>query len=380
MRDDHYFTSYVTGQDYWGPVSRKTVITDSRRDDSKKTIPGPNGVYFRPTSYRAFFFRYTPLPGSGIANGPLGPRPYSFSGLATSEPFPWVTRYGGVTADSFNSPAISAACANRAASLIQQQVRNQEYDFGQTLGELPETLRFIATALEDMIRGYRALRQGNFGKMIRYLPVKPRRAVKSASQAYVAYQYGIKPLISDVQAAAKGVETLIANAYGRAYVNVKDTEYGPPEVYRIANSDGYVKGEFIRGRKIELFFRIANPELYALDRYGLLNPYALAWELLPLSFVLDWFVHVGSFLQAFTTPLAIAFDSGYQTDYLSNIYECRWIGDAVAYRGLWPGMQIRHRSMRRTLLVSFPIPLPYLDLGLNWSQLVSLAALVGIRF
>lgn len=46
-------------------------------------------------------------------------------------------------------------------------------------------------------------------------------------------------------------------------------------------------------------------------RFGLLNPLSVAWELMPLSFVADWFLPIGSYLSGFDANLRFDVTSGY---------------------------------------------------------------------
>lgn len=46
--------------------------------------------------------------------------------------------------------------------------------------------------------------------------------------------------------------------------------------------------------------KVTNPSLATLQRYGLLNPALVAWELVPFSFVLDWVLPIGSYLENLT--------------------------------------------------------------------------------
>lgn len=44
-------------------------------------------------------------------------------------------------------------------------------------------------------------------------------------------------------------------------------------------------------------------------RFGLVNPLEVAWELVPFSFVVDWFVPIGDYLSALDVPLRVSHDS-----------------------------------------------------------------------
>jgi hypothetical protein len=83
-----------------------------------------------------------------------------------------------------------------------------------------------------------------------------------------------------------------------------------------------------------------------LKQIGFDNPISLAWEILPYSFVLDWFLPIGDFLDGLNRWKGLSFVSGWEVQFtrkttLADIYyyfedstrvQCRygnWSSDAV---------------------------------------------------
>jgi hypothetical protein len=56
--------------------------------------------------------------------------------------------------------------------------------------------------------------------------------------------------------------------------------------------------------------------LYLLSQLGLANPAAVAWELVPFSFVVDWFTDAGTFINSFTDFLGCSVTNSYQVHIL----------------------------------------------------------------
>lgn len=54
-------------------------------------------------------------------------------------------------------------------------------------------------------------------------------------------------------------------------------------------------------------FKINNPDLLLPAKVGLTNPLSVAWELIPFSFVVDWFLPIGKYLDALDVPLLYTF-------------------------------------------------------------------------
>lgn len=57
--------------------------------------------------------------------------------------------------------------------------------------------------------------------------------------------------------------------------------------------------------RVKADLEITNPNLLLLNQLGLINPAAVAWDLVPFSFVVDWFVPVARFINSWTA------DAGY---------------------------------------------------------------------
>ena len=61
---------------------------------------------------------------------------------------------------------------------------------------------------------------------------------------------------------------------------------------------------------------ITNPNLLLANRLGLVNPLSVAWELVPFSFVVDWFSGVGNVLDGYTDLLGLSVVDTYSVRYL----------------------------------------------------------------
>jgi hypothetical protein len=57
-------------------------------------------------------------------------------------------------------------------------------------------------------------------------------------------------------------------------------------------------------------FQIENPLTNTLSSLGLTNPLNVAWELVPFSFVVDWFIPIGDFFNGLIPPQGISNVSG----------------------------------------------------------------------
>jgi hypothetical protein len=64
---------------------------------------------------------------------------------------------------------------------------------------------------------------------------------------------------------------------------------------------------------------VSNDVLFVMNRTGLINPATVAFDLVPFSFILDWF---GNFSQMFAAPtdfFGVSLSNYYETQYIESI-------------------------------------------------------------
>lgn len=140
---------------------------------------------------------------------------------------------------------------------------------------------------------------------------------------------------------------------------------------------------------------VTNDTLVQLGSHGLTNPLALAWELFPMSFVINWFLPIGNFLAGLSTPFGMEFRDGYMTKYVEwtakttgtvsdALYHCsqndrefHYIAGAMGHKY---GLDYAHTEwlecFERQLMPFPPPPVPYWDPQLNLSQIGAILTLM----
>lgn len=206
--------------------------------------------------------------------------------------------YGGVAWLGFSSSDRSYL-RNRALKGVLGKYKQHDFNLAVFLGELPESVSMIAEPVIATLRSYRLARRGKFSKAKRvledYLGRRVRIDHKSAS-SWLALRYGWLPMISDAFAACEAYQALVTSEPVK-YLRVRSKAKmaaGLSPAY-------YVKWASFRNElSCSVILKTAHRQS-APASLGLLNPAVLAWELLPLSFVVDWAADVGSYLELITT-------------------------------------------------------------------------------
>jgi len=126
---------------------------------------------------------------------------------------------------------------------------------------------------------------------------------------WLAYRYGLRPLVSDLENAARAVASLQFRPPPRF------TARGKMDLSEELSFEDLVLGSSletlaIRNGKTTRTVNVRAGVMYEtsnLDTFGMnmQNIPIAAWEVIPFSFVADWFVNVGDYISAITPKLGV---------------------------------------------------------------------------
>jgi hypothetical protein len=184
------------------------------------------------------------------------------------------------------------------------------------------------------------------------------------ARTWLEYSYAWKPLYKDVydhaEALAKVyIETsgAIRRGIGRAKTK-KITNWKQP-LNQLAAKRRISSEKFVE-YKVE--FKIPNGVLSPQTVFGLNNPLTIAWEIVPFSFVVDWFLPIGEALEAMTAYQGLVFHRGYKSFRHVYLHEMNVVAGAPYNTGthLWTftGSDVKasyfDMGIDRSILTSFP--------------------------
>lgn len=183
----------------------------------------------------------------------------------------------------------------RLMSEIAETARQHSFNLAVSGAEIGQTLGMIKDRCASVLGGLWMLfkYKDPQGAAKILVPGLPRRKFRGTDvpSLWLELQYGWKPLIGDVYA---GMQYIASKTSGprvfafdaRKTVHLsKDVSNSPP-TYSII-SDG----------SVTRLYRVVYTEVLSEARsLGLLNPASVLWEKTPWSFVVDWFVPVGTYL------------------------------------------------------------------------------------
>lgn len=211
---------------------------------------------------------------------------------------------------------------------IAEKIRNTGLDLGNTIGEGKQTINQAYGALKSLAAAARSLKKGDVYGAARALGQPPssiksldrtsrrRLQSKDISSQWLGLSYGWVPLLSDVYEAATEWER-VTSAPRKFHFRK-----------RRRHVDSYVTigsgaNDWRVNRKISVEARVTVVEhMDTSRRLGLQDPLGVAWELVPWSFVVDWFVPISTYLDTLNTFSGLNAFVAYTT---YQKYEASWI-------------------------------------------------------
>lgn len=271
---------------------------------------------------------------------------------------------------------------------------NLSVDFaegGQTIAMLRNALRlkkFVIEFATQVVkaRGYRKIRSG---------PTQGQRRLDYVNGKWLEYRYGWMPLVSSIYDMADALRKQRVSSLvvlkGRSGRQEQRTVYFGAGTRGSPFNYATISGSY----RVETAGYFSIPTNASVSDFTSLNPLLIAWELVPFSFVADWFVGVGQCLENWENYFLYRnnFITGYQTTSSREIRTGQIYGassspldiapngalrDKIYYESINSLAQIKYSARYRGPLSSLPTPGgPRVKLGLKPKQMLDVAALIG---
>lgn len=279
---------------------------------------------------------------------------------------PNVTYTGYFPADAPPFPARQTTdLYNRALEKLNSKIRG-DLDLSISLAEAGQTAKMFS-AMGNVFKGIRGL-----------------GSTKHVANGWLQWQYGWRPLCSDVFQALDEMNRILLNKLDKVKASaIVDHEREESKISQATNLQGCrIKWQTHGLEKVEIGIVLAVPQgSFDLSRWSSLNPLSITYELIPYSFVVDWFYDIGSWLRNLET--ALLYNSRFVRGYTSSLYRVSGRGTVTSQYNRF-GHYVRYadcsfsqKIFDRGRLVSYPLPrAPSLKMDLGSQRLLSAAALL----
>lgn len=199
------------------------------------------------------------------------------------------------------------------------KVKDQDVNLAVAFGERAATAGGVADVVTTLTKTVRALRRRDYERAMRELGLRKRNRKtlpNEPANAWLALQYGWLPLLSDVHGSCEALEKADQNR-DRYRATVKASHSSKElDISVLTESVGTcyidIQKQVTTSHKAmtRLDYVLRNPLLATMSQMGVTNPLEVAWELVPFSFVADWFVPVGRYLSDLDATIGWEFLGG----------------------------------------------------------------------
>lgn len=292
-------------------------------------------------------------------------------------PGPGVLTHGTRLQGGIYKPIVSQNLINRTNTEAMAKMNDGKINLAVALAEGKRTISMITRTVMSLLRLWRFVRSGNIGAIGRMLGQTIRRYKgKTLADLWLQFKYGWYPLVQDIFGGIQQVKSILKGLPYLFRVERVGSEAmapypvpGSKAIWEESDHNSYASARVI------LYGRLADYWQTSLNQIGFMNPALIAWELMPFSFVIDWLLPVGTWLQALAAPIGIAFHSGTRTECSKMSKSFRFVQEQGA-DGRLPSLSVQNFCMDRIRLGEFPTPLPYIKSPFSGQHLLSAIALI----
>jgi len=300
--------------------------------------------------------------------------------------------------DAFGNVNVSENSIARAITECLNKVLDRKINLATSLAESVQTIKWLSGRIFDLVRGYRLLRKGHFRDLFRHLskaahvsrhpsrsfPGKMKRFRGTAQNWWLEYWYSFMPLVYDVDGLVRQLEDGLREKAQRFSVSRTVTVKSALQNPLLSDAtrsyfDHALDGESTESVKVKLWGEVQSSRLASLNQLGFLNPLTVIWELVPFSFVVDWVIPIGNFLDSITATSGVTFVDGHMTKLVKSVWSAV-VGEnrhiPWEYWTVKPSGTCQVWAMQRSVFKGWPMGDVYLRNPLSTNHLITAIALI----
>lgn len=228
------------------------------------------------------------------------------------------------------------------------------------IGERKQALGMMSNRLMQAAYIARALRRGSIRDALdvagpqaaeRYRQLsaanKARLKSKEFSNRWLEFHFGWEPLVKDIWSTVNLLDSPFPYKPFRGHGTARYAWSGVTSRvdttlhYHLETSGKSVKFTRCYGG----FMMVTNPNLFMANQLGLINPAVVAWELVPYSFVVDWFTGIGDYLRSFTDWVGVRIENPFSFTAAEGTQSFSYVGIDRKINGVTGALEITHERV-----------------------------------
>lgn len=274
-------------------------------------------------------------------------------------------------------PVLDSNTRSRLITECILKVGDRKANYGEALAEGRQTLNHIAKTSITLVRALIALRRGRFKDFARALGVSSRKGwvSKLTASRWLEYQYAWLPLMGDIFDSYN----LLRDGIDRKSNIIRGVrQLTFTEDYIRSTPYATLSGTLTLTHNCKLWYRLKNSTADSFYRTGLINPFEVAWAVVPFSFVVDWFLPVANVLEAYSALQGLTYVDGC----FSSIVKVEAEGPHTGTYNNYPYSQtdfvwrLSHFGFRRMKIPTAPDPGLYVKSPFTSTHVISALALL----
>lgn len=262
-----------------------------------------------------------------------------------------------VTGASWNQVMVPSSVRSEAILKLHSKVADTKVDVMTFAAEAKSSYSMLVDAMADLVHMYKSVRRGNLREANRIMRsrghARPRKVSKRPDERWLQYQYGWAPLIGDITTAISAFadKTEVPHIFAANVVS-----HFEPLPYNDSVKTIAAMGEY----RLKCYYALKPSDSARTRAQWNLgsNPLLTAWELVPYSFVVDWFIPIGDLVAQLSSTDGLYFISGTESTKVS------FTADLISTQrfslsGQWVDVERKIREdstyYKRTVLAKTPV-------------------------
>lgn len=233
------------------------------------------------------------------------------------------------------SPSLQVGADNQARTNVLNEVSQKKWDIGVTALELKQTAGLVTDLAVGMTRTIekiitsrkrtrdavnrffsRVIKHGDFYKAAAEVGITDLNLLNDIKDTWMQYQFGIKPTLYDIDNATTYLSQLVVR--DQIPVTVRAKAGGFRDTVKTVTGTLTPIGDIAVHSRVKetcgvhysVVYEIPTGQVRDITSLGLDNPYQIAWEVTQLSWMFDYAVGIGDWLQSFTAANGLLFKEG----------------------------------------------------------------------